>query len=156
MGGSQPAQVGVQGEGDLLSDAEGLIGRELSFGAASESASVAGLAMNGSQAGLSLQLGGVGDLMPSDSSLAQNFSGGLEVLAKSWTRQGQSSPYRDEVLYTLSFGAGIQIAIPGWGQYDPEHCSGLMSGISRKRSRRRMAARWSATKGQCTQHSRLP
>ena len=124
MGGSQPAQVGVQGEGDLSSDAEGLIGRELSFGAASESASVAGLAMNGSQAGLSLQLGGVGDLMPSDSSLAQNFSGGLEVLAKSWTRQGQSSPYRDEVLYTLSFGAGIQNAIPGWGQYDPQALCG--------------------------------
>ena len=120
MGGSQPAQVGVEGEGDLSSDAEGITGTELSFGGARESAIVAGHAQNGSTTGLSLQLGSVADLMPTDSSLAQSFSGGLEVVAKSWTRQGQSSPYRNEVLYTLSFGAGIQNAIPAWGLYDPQ------------------------------------
>ena len=120
MGGSQPAQVGVEGEGALSSDAEGIAGTELSFGGASESAIVAGRAQNGSTTGLSLQLGGVADLMPADSSLAQNFSGGLKVLAKSWTRQGQSSPYRNEALWTVSLGAGIQNAIPGWGQYDPQ------------------------------------
>jgi hypothetical protein len=120
MGGSQPAQVGVEAEGDLSSDAEGICGTELSFGGASESAIVVGRAQNGSTTGLSLQLGGVADLMPSDSSLAQNFSGGLKVLAKSWTRQGQSSPYRNEAFWTVSLGAGIQNAIPGWGQYDPQ------------------------------------
>jgi hypothetical protein len=120
MGGSQPAQVGVEGEGGLSSDAEGIGGTELSFGGASESAIVVGRAQNGSTTGLSLQLGSVADLMPSDSSLAQSFSGGLKVLAKSWTRQGQSSPYRNEALWTMSLGAGIQNAIPGWGQYDPQ------------------------------------
>jgi len=120
MGGSQPAQVGVEAEGDLSSDAEWIGGTELSFGGASESAIVVGRAQNGSTTGLSLQLGSVADLMPSDSSLAQNFSGGLKVLAKSWTRQGQSSAYRNEALWTVSLGAGIQNAIPGWGQYDPE------------------------------------
>jgi hypothetical protein len=124
MGGSQPAQVGVEGEGGVSSDAEGISGRELSFGGARESAIVAGRAMNGSQTGLSLQLGSLPDLMPTDSSLAQNFSGGLKVLAKSWTRQGQSSPYRNEALWTVSLGAGIQNAIPGWGQYDPQALCG--------------------------------
>ena len=43
MGGSQQAQVGIEGEGDLSADAEAIGGTEQRFGAATESAALPGV-----------------------------------------------------------------------------------------------------------------
>ena len=44
----------------------------------------------------------------------------MELVAKSWTRAGQSGPYRAELLRKLSLDAGDQNPVAVWQRYDPQ------------------------------------
>ncbi|MGO9203737.1 MAG: carboxypeptidase regulatory-like domain-containing protein [Limisphaerales bacterium] len=119
-GGSEQAQVGLRG--GLSADMEGILGAEASFGVANESAVVVGVAASGSAmagGGLSLGLGDLADLALDNSSFGWETSAGVELVAKSWTRAGQSGPYRAELLGKLSLDAGNQNAAAAWQRYDP-------------------------------------
>ena len=110
---SKKTEIGVQGSASASADV--IYGYEQSFGSASESASVKGLAATVT-ADLSAQLG----FTPAGASRQNNlayslFSVGLaaEKTVKQWTKQGQSAPYRSETIQQVSHAGGI--ANPGSG-----------------------------------------
>jgi hypothetical protein len=102
---------------------EGVLGAETSFGSGNESAVVIGVAASGSAmagvGGLSLGLGNLADLTLNNSTFSWETSADVELEVKSWTRAGQSGPYRTELLRKLSLDAGHQNPVAAWQQYDP-------------------------------------
>jgi hypothetical protein len=115
---SKKTEIGVQGSASASADV--IYGYEQTFGSASESASVKGLAATVT-ADLSAQLGFTPAGASKQNNLAYSlFSVGLatEQTVKQWTKQGQSAPYRSETIQQVSVQAGSQIPVVAWQQYD--------------------------------------
>jgi hypothetical protein len=126
VGGGVQGQVGITIAGgsqinvniaDSVSlDSEGIFGYEQTFGSSSESTFISGTSFSASAAAnLTDQVGSAGFAFG-----ASPVGVSEETLAKNWTKQGQSSPYRSEKIQKVSFDAGQQVTALAWQQYDPQ------------------------------------
>lgn len=115
-----PVQVSF--DASTAASMEFIFGYETTFGSTAESASVQGITASGSaMVGVvpSLNLGGAANLTLNNN-LTWQTSSDVELLAKSWTLQGQSGPYRTESVRKLELTTGEQNPVPAWKQYDPQ------------------------------------
>jgi hypothetical protein len=110
-GGSQ-FNVGVNGNGSV--DVEAIGGVEKRFGTSSESAVTTGLSGSDSAAFETIAVG-----QPAFEVGKSFESGDMKLLTKSWTKQGQASPYRTDKILKLSLDANQPMDVPAWQQYDP-------------------------------------
>ena len=141
MGGASRRRLALK-PSDLSSDAEGICGKELSFGAARESAIVMGRAQTGHNRPFAAAWSAWGTFCP-------RFKSGVLLSVSAWRSQprvdaaGAERPYRNETLRTGLLGRGHSECHPGVGSnMTLSVVSGLMRGTSRKRGSRPMATRW--------------
>ena len=101
---------------------EFIFGSEATSGADGQTASIIGASASGSamvSAGASLGLSGLPIFENSNPNYNWAINNDAELLAKTWTKNGQSSPYKTESIRILRLVPGQAMPVSAWQQYDP-------------------------------------
>ena len=119
--GGQPAQIGFGGSGSA--NVASVLGIGRNYGTANESASEVGVVASETAlvgAGGYFPTGGSQNLMSTNFYYRWGTSHDVEFIQKNWTQQGQSNPYRTEVIQKVTYPAGEQMPTGAWQLYDPQ------------------------------------
>jgi hypothetical protein len=114
--------VAVNFQADASVKEQAIFGQAVTLGSSPETATVVGVAASGSamaSGGVALGIANLPGLSLAGAQFDWATSADVEMLREAWTRKGQSSPYRTELVRKVGLSAGQQNPVAAWQKYDP-------------------------------------